>query len=116
MLSSQGGFIETKRMMWRTRAMAVDDPVSAGKAIALCEWLKRGVEMMPQPVDNMPRGQLLANLARVQQIPFGNQVLNIAPNMHRPAERNAYIVEVRERDYLFVDAVSTKALAYREVE
>ena len=80
--------------------MAIDDTVHAGKAIALCEWLKRGVEMMPQPVDNMPRGQLLANLARVQQIPFGNQVLNIAANQHRPAERDAYIVEVRDRDYL----------------
>ncbi|MBQ7154466.1 MAG: hypothetical protein IJR85_02785 [Synergistaceae bacterium] len=116
LLSSQGGFLETKRNLWRTRAMAIDDTVHAGKAIALCEWLKRGVEMMPQPVDNMPRGQLLANLARVQQIPFGNQVLNIAANQHRPAERDAYIVEVRDRDYLFVDTVNTKGLAYREVE
>lgn len=116
MLLSQGGFIETKRMMWRTRAMAVDDPVSAGKAIALCEWLKRGVEMMRQPVDDMPRGQLLSNLARVEGIPFGNQVLRIAPNLHRPAERNAYIVEVRNREYLFVDSVRTKALEYKEVE
>ena len=114
LLSTQGGFIETKRMLWRTRAIPVDDTVAAGKAVALCEWLKRAIEMMPQPLDTMPRAQLLANLSRVQGIPFGNQVLNIAPNLHRPSSRNAYIVEIRERDYLFVDSVSTRGLAYRE--
>ena len=116
LLNTQGGFIETKRMMWRTRAMPISDTVGAGKAVALYEWLKRAVDMMPQPVDNMPRGQLLANLSRVQSIPFGNQVLNISPNLHRPAERNAYIVEIRDRDYLFVDAVRTRGLAYVSME
>lgn len=116
LLGSQGGFLETKRMMWRTRAMAIQDLVHAGKAVALCEWLKRAVEMMPQPVDAMPRMQFMSNLARVQGIPFGNQVLNISQNMHRPAERDAYIVEVRNREYLFVDTVKSKGLAYREVE
>ena len=115
LLSSQGGFLETKRMMWRTRAMAVNDTVHAGKAVALCEWVKRAVGMMPQPVDNMPRGQFLANLGRVEAIPFGNQVLNISPALHRPSARNAYIVEVRNRDYLFVDVVNTRGLSYREM-
>ena len=114
LLASQGGFIETKRMMWRERALQVDDSVAAGKAVALYEWLKRAVELMPQPVDNMPRAQLLANLGRVQAIPFGNQVLNIAPNTHRPAERDAYIVEVRNREFIHVETVKTKGLVYTE--
>ena len=114
LLASQGGFLETKRMMWRTRAMPISDTVHAGKAVALCEWVKRAVEMMPQPVDNIPRGQFLANLGRVKGIPFGNQVLDIAPDLHRPSARNAYIVQVRDRDYLFVDVVNTRGLAYKE--
>ena len=116
MLSSQGGFLETKRMLWRTRALQVNDPVAAGKAIALYEWLKRAVELMPQPVDAMPRNQLLVNLGRVQGIPFGNQVLNIAPNLHRPSERDAYIVDVRDRKYSYLDTVRVKGLAYVPVE
>ena len=114
LLSTLGGFIETRRMLWRTRAMQVSDSVAAGRAVALYEWFKRAVDVMPQPVYDMPRGLLLQNLARVQGIPFGNQVLNIAPNLHRPSARNAYIVEVRDRDYLFVDVVNTRGLAYRE--
>ena len=82
--------------------------------IALYEWLKRAVELMPQPVDNMPRVPLLVNLGRVQAIPFGNQVLNIAANTHRPAERDAYIVEVRNREFLHVDTVKAKGLVYTD--
>ena len=115
-LSSQGGFLETKRMLWRTRAMQVNDSVAAGKAIALYEWLKRAVELMPQPVDAMPRAQLLVNLGRVQSVPFGNQVLNIAPNLHRPAERDAYIVEVRDKAYSYLDTMRVKGLAYVNIE
>ena len=115
-LVSHGGFIETKRMLWRTRAMQVNDPVAGGKAIALYEWLKRAIDMMPQPVDAMPRSQLLANLGRVRAIPFGNQVLNIAANLHRPSERDAYIVEVRDRSYSYLDTVRVKGLAYVNIE
>ena len=114
LLAAKGGFIETKRMLWRERALQVDDPVAAGKAIALYEWLKRAVEFMPQPVDNMPRVPLLVNLGRVQAIPFGNQVLNIASDTHRPAERDAYIVEVRNREFIHVDTVKAKGLVYTE--
>ena len=96
--------------------MQVNDPVAAGKAIALYEWLKRAVELMPQPVDAMPRAQLLVNLGRVQSVPFGNQVLNIAPNLHRPAERDAYIVEVRDKAYSYLDTVRVKGLAYVNIE
>ncbi len=112
LLSTLGGFIETRRMLWRTRAMPVSDSVSAGRAIAMCEWLKRAVDAMPQPVDNMPRGLLLQNLGRVQGIPFGNQTLDISPNLHRPSSRNVFIAEIRNREYSELDTVSTKALTY----
>lgn len=112
LLSTLGGFIETRRMLWRTRAMQVSDTVAAGRVIALYEWFKRAVELMPQPVDDMPRGQLLQNMARVQSIPFGNQVLNISPGLHRPSARDVFIVEIRNREYSALDTVNTRALAY----
>lgn len=115
LLESKGGFIDTKRMLWRTRAIQVQDSTGAGKAIALYEWVKRAVELMPQPVDAMPRQQFLKNLARVQAIPFGNQTLNINPETHRPAERSVFIVEVRDREYSAVDTVRTKGLVYRNM-
>ena len=115
-LATHGGFIETKRMLWRDRALQVNDPVAAGKAITLYEWLKRAVELMPQPVDNMPRAQLLVNLGRVQGVPFGNQVLNMSPGLHRPAERDAYIVEVRNREYSYLDTVRVRGLAYVQMD
>ncbi|MBQ3693500.1 MAG: hypothetical protein II884_01850 [Synergistaceae bacterium] len=112
LLDSLGGFIETKRLLWRTRAMRIDDNVAAGRAIALYEWLKRAVDIMPQPVDNMPRAELLRNLSRTQAIPFGNQVLNISPSLHRPYQRDVYIVEVRNREYSNLDVVNTRGLVY----
>ena len=99
-------------MLWRTRAMQVNDTVAAGRAVALYEWFKRAVDVMPQPVDNMPRGLLLQNLGRSKAIPFGNQVLNISPSLHRPSARNVYIVEIRNRAYSELDTVNTNALAY----
>ena len=112
LLGTLGGFIETRRMLWRTRAMQVSDPVAAGRAIALYEWFKRAVELMPQPVDNMPRGVLLQNMARVQSIPFGNQSLNISPLLHRPSARDVFIVEIRDREYSPLDTVNTRSLPY----
>ena len=112
LLSTLGGFIETRRMLWRTRAMQVSDSVAAGRAVALYEWFKRAVDVMPQPVDDMPRGVLLRNLAVVKAIPFGNQVLNISPALHRPSARNVFIVEVRDREYSELDTVNTRALVY----
>ena len=116
MLSSRGGFIETKRMLWRERALQVQDYVAAGKAIALYEWLKRAVELMPQPVDAMPKMQFLANLGRVNAIPFGGQVLNISPALHRPLARDVFIVQVRDREYAYLDTVKVRGLAYIPVE
>lgn len=112
LLSSLGGFLETRRMFWRTRGLQVNDSVAAGKAVTLYEWFKRAVDVMPQPVDNIPRNTLLRNLARVQDIPFGNQMLNISPDLHRPSARNVFIVEVRNREYSELDTVKTNALVY----
>ena len=112
LLASKGGFLETKRLLWRTRAMAITDTPAAGRAIALYEWLKRAIDMMPQPVDTLPRNLLLRNLANVKNIPFGNQVLNISPNLHRPEARDIYIVEVRDREYSEVDLVRVNGLIY----
>ncbi|MBR1486045.1 MAG: hypothetical protein IJ597_02170 [Synergistaceae bacterium] len=111
-LNSQGGFIETKRNLWRSRAMQVNDNVAAGRAIALCEWFQLAVAMMPQPVDEMPRDILLNNLARVQSIPFGNQKLDINPALHRPDSRNIFIVEVRDHEFQYKDTVNVRGLVY----
>ena len=111
-LETLGGFIETKRLLWRTRAMAVDDTVAAGRAVALYEWFKRAVDVMPQPVDAMPRNELLRNLSRVQNIPFGNQNLNISPALHRPMARNIYMVEVRNREFQDIDVVTAVGLPF----
>ena len=111
-LNSQGNFIETKRNLWRTKAKQVSDSVAAGRAIALCEWFKKAVAMMPQPVDEMPRNILLNNLARVQNIPFGNQKLDINPALHRPDSRNVFIVEVREHEFQYKDTVNVRGLVY----
>ena len=92
--------------------MRVEDTVAAGRAIALYEWLKRAVDIMPQPVDDMPRAALLRNLSQVQAIPFGNQILNISSNLHRPFQRHVYIVEVRNREYMNLDVVNARGLAY----
>ena len=111
-LSSQGNFIEIKRKLWNTRVMAVDDPVAAGRAITLCEWLKLAIAMMPQPVDEMPRDILLNNLSRVQGLPFGNQKLDINPALHRPDSRNIFIVEVRDHEFQYKDTVNVRGLVY----
>ncbi len=116
MLADHGGFIETKRMMWRGRAMQVKDTVAAGRAVALYEWLKRAVDLMPQPVDTLNRNQLLVNLGRVQGIPFGTQILSIAPNLHRPSERDTYIVDVRNREYSYLDTVRVRGLPYIQMD
>ena len=111
-LNSQGGFIQTKRNLWMSRAMQVDDIVAAGRAIALSKWFEKAVAMMPQPVDEMPRDILLNNLARVQEIPFGNQKLDINPALHRPDSRNIFIVEVRGHEFQYKDTVNVRGLVY----
>ena len=109
-LDTLGGFINTKRMLFMTRGLQVQDPVAAGRVLALYEWLKGAVERLPQPVDTMPRSLLLSNLGRVQSVHFGNQVLNISPELHRPLHRNAFIVEIKDRKYVNIDTINTRGI------
>ena len=111
-LPERGGFLGLKRRMWNTRTVQIDDVVSAGRAEALVEWLKRGIATLPQPVDTLSRPALLQALERVRDIPFGIQTLDIAPELHRPAERQAYVAEVRERSYTLLDTVTVRGLPY----
>lgn len=112
MLATLGGFIEIKRMLWRTRAMQIEDTVAAGRAVSLYEWLKRAIDMLPQPVDSLPGSSLLRNLESVQAVPFGSQVLNILPSLHRPSQRDVFIVEVRGREFSNLDVINTRGLVY----
>ena len=114
-LNELGGFEELKRKIWNTRAIAIMDNVAAGRAIALVEWLQKGINSLPQPVNEMPRNNLLRNLERVKGITFGNQTLDINPTLHRPAKRNAYIVEVRDKKYRHMDTIKVSGLRYADV-
>ncbi len=47
-------------------------------------------------------------------IPFGGQILDIAPGLHRPAERQVYIVEINDRrGYGLLDTVTAPGLPYQ---
>ena len=67
---------------------------------------------LPQPVDRLDRNALLAALGRVRGIPFGAQTLDVTPSLHRPASRQVYIVEVRDRRFVLKDTLMTDALPY----
>ncbi len=112
LLDKIGGFIAVKRQLWSTRAVSISDNVAAGRVLALVSWLQKGIDSLPQPLDIIPRNELLQSLERVQNIQFGNQILNISPSLHRPYERNVYIVQVKNRDYEIIDTIPTKGLVY----
>ncbi len=111
-LPESGGFTDLKRHIWMTRALHITDTVAAGRAIALSEWIKMAVNSLPQPVNEISRPALLKALENVKNIPFGNQKLNINPNLHRPYSRNIYIVEVRDHNYKLLDTISTEGMKY----
>ena len=92
--------------------MQINDSVAAGRVVALTEWLKKAIELIPKPVDKLNYSLLLRNLERVDSIPFGNQNLNISSRLHRPSQRNVFIVEVRNRHYDNLDIVNIRGLAY----
>ncbi len=114
-LNEVGGFENLKRQIWNTRALAIMDNVYAGRAVALVEWLKRGVNSLPQPVNTIPRGALLRSLEHVRDIPFGNQTLNINPILHRPERRNIYLVEVRNKMYRLLDTLNIAGMKFTNV-
>lgn len=111
-LRERGGFLELKRRLWNTRAIQVSDIVAAGRAEALAEWLTRGIAALPQPVDVLNHSALLQSLASVRDIPFGSQRLNIAPELHRPSQRQVYIAEANGQGYALVDVLDAEGLVY----
>ncbi|MCR5346461.1 MAG: hypothetical protein K6E38_01675 [Fretibacterium sp.] len=115
-LTEHGGFMGLKHKLWSTRAMQIADTVSAGRAEALTEWLKIGIDSLPQPINTLNRSELLQALETVRGIPFGTQTLDIAPETHRPRVRQVYITEVRGGAYVLLESLSVAGLPYVPVD
>lgn len=111
-LEKHGGFQELKRHLWNTRTLQVPDSVAAGRADALAQWLIQGLSALPGPLESLDRPALLDRLGRAERIPFGNQVLDVNPELHRPRRRQVYILEIRDRGYLLLKTLSTQGPAY----
>ena len=111
-LEEQGGFQDLKRRLWNTRALRAADSVAAGRADALAQWLVRGLNALTGPEDVLDRAALLDRLSRVEQVPFGNQRLEINPELHRPRRRQVYILEIRDRSYFLLETLPTEGPAY----
>ena len=111
-LEKHGGFQDLKRRLWNTRTLQVPDSVAAGRADALAQWLIQGLSALPGPLESLDRPALLDRLGRAERIPFGNQVLDVNPELHRPRRRQVYILEIREREYSLLDTLSTQGPAY----
>ena len=111
-LEKHGGFQELKRHLWNTRTLQVPDSVAAGRADALAQWLIQGLNALPGPLESLDRPALLDRLGRAERIPFGNQVLDVNPELHRPRRRQVYILEIRDRGYLPLKTLSTQGPAY----
>ena len=111
-LEKHGGFQDLKRRLWNTRTLQAPDSVAAGRADALAQWLIQGLSALPGPLESLDRPALLDRLGRAERIPFGNQVLDVNPKLHRPRRRQVYILEIRERNYLLLDTLSTQGPAY----
>ncbi len=111
-LEKHGGFQELKRRLWNTRTLQVPDSVAAGRADTLAQWLLQGLNALPGPLESLDRPALLDRLRRVERIPFGNQVLDVNPELQRPRRRQVYILEIRDREYFLLDTLSIQGPAY----
>ena len=111
-LEKHGGFQDLKRRLWNTRTLQAPDSVAAGRADALAQWLIQGLSALPGPLESLDRPALLDRLGQAERIPFGNQVLDVNPELHRPRRRQVYILEIREREYSLLDTLSTQGPAY----
>jgi hypothetical protein len=102
----EGVFINLKRKLWVTRATDVESETAAGNAYALVSWLfeavKKGKRVDPEV--------LIYFLANAENIPFGNQTLNISEKTHRPEFRSVYIMRVIDKAYKLVDKIKIKGL------
>ena len=111
-LEKHGGFQDLKRRLWNTRTLQAPDSVAAGRADALAQWLIQGLSALPGPLESLDRPALLDRLRRVERIPFGNQVLDVNPELHRPRHRQVYILEIQGREYFLLKTLSTQGPAY----
>jgi hypothetical protein len=102
----EGVFISLKRKLWVTKAVDVKSEVAAGNAYALVSWLfeaiKKGKRVDPDV--------LIYFLSNAENIPFGNQILNISGKTHRPEFRSVYILRVIDNVYKLVDTLKVKGL------
>ena len=111
-LEKHGGFQDLKRRLWNTRTLQAPDSVAAGRADALAQWLIQGLSALPGPLESLDRPALLDRLGRAERIPFGNQVLDVNPELHRPRHRQVYILEIQGREYFLLDTLLTQGPAY----
>lgn len=108
LLDADGGFEQLKRDLWTSRTVAVTDRVAAGRANALALWLKGALDSLRE----FDRAAFLSQLARTQGIPFGDQVLNINEETHRPDRRRVHILETRDRRFNAVESMDIQGLKY----
>ena len=111
-LETHGGFEQLKRDLWTTRTLGVTDKVAAGRANALAVWLTRALTALPGGNPIADKKSLLSRLADVENIPFGNQVLSIDRETHRPKSRQVHILEIRDRSFFILDTLSVKGLKH----
>ena len=104
--AEEGIFINIKRKLWVTRAVDVKSEVAAGNAYALASWLfeaiKKGKRVDPDT--------LIYFLANAENIPFGDQTLEISEKTHRPEFRNVYIIRIIDKAYQLIDTLKIKGL------
>jgi hypothetical protein len=111
-LDERGGFEQLKRDLWSSRALPITDKVAAGRANALTLWLRQALSGLPGALEFLDRNALLSLLAGARDIPFGNQILNIDRETHRPAERQVCLMEIRNRNFFILDTIGVRGLRY----
>ena len=113
-LEDHGGFEQLRRKVWSTRVLPVPDMVAAGRAHALVTWLGRAIFALPRVIGEMDQQALLASLRNVREIPFGNQILDIDSETHRPAFRYVNILEVRDRGFQVINTLNVQGVRYND--
>ena len=106
-LGKRGEFDALRRSLWVSRALAVPDKVAAGRANALAFWLTTALKASQ---GGFTGGKVLPQLAKVRDIPFGDQLLSIDETTHRPYRRRVYILEVRERSFFVRDVLDVEGI------
>ena len=111
-LDERGGFEQLRRVLWMTRVLPVPDKVAGGRANALAFWLNEALAALPRGSGPVNMEALFTNLRNVRGIPFGSQTLDIDNETHRPAFREVYILEVRDRNFFVLDTLNINGLKY----